>query len=223
MAPKKSIYLLTCALLAVLGYGLWGQGPASVVPTAMAVALPKSLSTADSNQQLEPVAIAQANAALQVAQQQLAVADKPMPEEKPPLPNPTWQFASAENTPKPSLPLAEQIKVYSVVKIDHRPAQFPLEGEKLSLPMFNGRTLTANVETVTTLHNGDRVWTGHLDGYGEDFPVVMTYGDKLTFATIHTPEGSYALEAKEGVGWLYKNPSVAELSEPGYVDALEPH
>lgn len=135
----------------------------------------------------------------------------------------TWEISSeSEALPKPSLSLSDQIKTYTLVKINQHPEKMPSVGERLSLPMVNGRTLAANVDSVTTLTNGDGVWTGHLDGYGEDFPVVMTYGDVLTFATIHTPEGSYSLEAKDGVGWLYKNPSIVELACPNYVDALVP-
>jgi hypothetical protein len=51
---------------------------------------------------------------------------------------------------------------------------------------------------------------------------VMTYGENLTFATINTPDGNYSLEAKDGVGWLYKNPSVLDLAGPDSRDFLVP-
>ena len=72
--------------------------------------------------------------------------------------------------------------------------------------------------------NGDYSWRGYLDGYGTDYPVVMTYGANSVFATVTTPKGSYTLVSVSGSGWIYKNPSEFELSQPGVEDHMEiPH
>lgn len=222
------IYLAGSAVLAALSIGWLGTlgpstGPAAAPSEASRV---HGLAEAAPSGQAPVVSVlARADAALAAAHRQLN-APLPSAPEAPigPDSSQTWQLPSPEEAQKlqPNLPLSEQIKTYSPVKINSNPSPFPEEGDKLNLPMFNGRTLIAQVESVKVLENGDRVWTGFLEGYGNDFPVVMTYGETLTFATIHTPEGSYALEAKEGVGWLYKNPSIVELSGPNYVDALIP-
>jgi hypothetical protein len=133
-----------------------------------------------------------------------------------------WQVAQADSTSVPSIPLDSAIKSYAVIKLDRRPTNFPSAGAKVTLPMFDGHAITANVESIKTMVNGDRVWTGHIDGMGDDFSVVMTYGEKLTFATINTPDGNYSLEAKDGLGWLYKNPSIVDLFGPDSVDSLVP-
>lgn len=132
-----------------------------------------------------------------------------------------WQLSTGDDIPQPAIPLHEKVKVYGVVRVNPHPEHLPNEGEQTVLPMLNGESIKANVESVQTTENGDYIWSGHLDGYHNDYPIVMTYGEKLTFATVTTPEGSYSMEAINGVGWLYKNPSVTELSKPGGDDSIE--
>jgi hypothetical protein len=137
-----------------------------------------------------------------------------------PSANPSWQMGGVKST-TPKIPLSEKIVDYAIVEIEQHPAQFPATGEQVNLPMLNGQQLVANVQSTTTNPNGDYTWSGHLQGYGTDYPVVMTYGEHSIFATITTPEGSYTMESLDGLGWLYKNPAEIELSNPGATDFLD--
>jgi hypothetical protein len=121
----------------------------------------------------------------------------------------------------PKIPLSEKISVYAIVELEQHPANFPAEGQQILLPMLNGEKVIANVQSVTTNPNGDYSWAGHLDGYGTDYPIVMTYGEHSIFATITTPDGSYSMESLNGLGWLYKNPAEVELSTSGAKDYVE--
>jgi hypothetical protein len=132
----------------------------------------------------------------------------------------SWQMADVK-AETPSIPLSEKISDYSIVELPQKAAALPALGEQISLPMLHGKTLIATVESVTNFPNGDYSWSGHLQGSGSDYPVVMTYGDHSIFATITTPEGSYTMESINGLGWLYKNPAEIELSHPGAKDFLE--
>lgn len=132
----------------------------------------------------------------------------------------SWQLGDVK-APTPKIPLSEKISNYAIVQLEQHPAQFPVMGEQIQLPMLNGQSVVANVESTTKNPNGDYTWSGHLQGYGSDYPVVMTYGEHSIFATITTPEGSYTMESVEGLGWLYKNPAEIELSNPGMKDFLE--
>lgn len=132
----------------------------------------------------------------------------------------SWQMASVK-AETPSIPLNEKISDYAIVELSQKPAAFPAVGEQISLPMLHGKVLVAKVESATKLLNGDYTWSGHVEGYGTDYPVVMTYGEHSVFATITTPEGSYTMESINGLGWLYKNPAEVELSHPGAKDFLE--
>lgn len=134
--------------------------------------------------------------------------------------NAVWQPA-ATDAGDPKIPLSDRISVYQRVQVNPRPADLPIAGEQVTLPMFNGKKWVAEVQTTTVSPNGDYTWRGHLVDHGDDYPVVMTYGEHSTFATITTPDGAYTLESVDGLGWLYKNPSFPELSAPGTNDFLE--
>jgi hypothetical protein len=137
----------------------------------------------------------------------------------PALPRPVWQI-SHDNLP--SLPLPEGIVDYEPVAVDMESPAFPQPGQQVSLGLPGNEVVNATVKTANENPNGDYSWRGYLDGYGTDYPVVMTYGANSVFATITTPKGSYTLESLNGSGWVYKNPAEFELSEPGKNDYLEP-
>lgn len=130
-----------------------------------------------------------------------------------------WAVAEA-NSARPSVELSERVSVYQVVKVE-RPTVMPVVGELVSFPMFSGNSVLVGVESIKHHPDGGVSWSGHLQGYGNDYPVVVTYGENSAFATITTPEGSYTMESTGGLGWLYKNPSEFELSTHGSTDVLE--
>lgn len=151
------------------------------------------------------------------------VAAAPLPAAVPELKS--WEMGNVK-AETPRIPLNEKIADYAIVQLEQNPAQFPAVGERILLPMLNGKSVVATVESSTKNPNGDYSWSGHLEGYGNDYPVVMTYGEHSIFATITTPEGSYTMESVNGLGWLYKNPAEIELSNPGakdFLDIAEPH
>lgn len=166
---------------------------------------------------------------LQSAEETIAAAEQlaaeAAPIERAPIPEKEakpWTLHAADSDLAPSLKLNPKVKVYSPVTLEPHPDRLPAEGEQIVLPMFDGKSVKVNVESTQSNSNGDYIWSGHLDGYNNDYPVVMTYGENTTFATITTPQGSYSLEAVKGVGWLYKNPAEAELSAQGKDDFLIP-
>lgn len=133
-----------------------------------------------------------------------------------------WTLHAVDSDLAPSIKLNPKVKVYSPVTLEPHPDRLPAAGDQIILPMFDGKSVKVNVESAESNSNGDYIWSGHLDGHNNDYPVVMTYGENTTFATITTPEGSYSLEAVKGTGWLYKNPAEAELSAQGKNDFLIP-
>lgn len=154
-----------------------------------------------------------------VSEVDLAKVDKPIA-----VVSDAWRMADA-SAATPTMPLPGGVSVYEPVSVDMENPTYPEAGQQTSVTLPGGEHLQVNVERSTTNPNGDYTWRGHLDGYGDDeYPVVMTYGGSSVFATVTTPNGSYTLESVNGSGWIYKNPSEFELSNPGANDYLEiPH
>lgn len=134
--------------------------------------------------------------------------------------NEAWKVDDVRS-PTPSIPLSDRVVDYEIVEIEQHPEHLPQIGEQITLPMLNGQHVVVDVQSISTSANGDQTWSGHLQGHGTDYPVIMTYGEHAIFAMITTPEGSYSMESVDGLGWLYKNPSELELSSTNADDFLE--
>jgi hypothetical protein len=132
-----------------------------------------------------------------------------------------WQTAGNKSG-TPTIPLSDKITAYQIIEVDTNPATYPLIGQQINLSLLNGNKVSAKVEAIQVHPNGDYSLRGHLTGYGNDYPITMTYGEQHVFATITTPEGSYSMESLNGLGWLYKNPAEPELTTPGNNDFVEP-
>jgi hypothetical protein len=174
--------------------------------------------------------LANANSELERAQRTLQSATAKEPEHESARANEStammpdaWRMADASSA-TPSMPLPDAVSIYEPVSVDMDSFVYPDVGQQTSVALPGGERLQVNVKASSANPNGDYTWRGHLDGYGDEYPVVMTYGSSSVFATVTTPNGSYTLESVNGSGWIYKNPSEFELTHPGKNDYLEiPH
>lgn len=132
-----------------------------------------------------------------------------------------WRFSDS-SMPVPALPLPPAVRQYQAVQIDMDSLSAPAIGDRLQLALLNGQQVEVQVEHTELNPNGDLSWRGRLQEQGQDYPVVMTYGENAVFATITTSKGSYSLESIQGSGWLYKNPAEFELSDTHATDHLIP-
>lgn len=94
-------------------------------------------------------------------------------------------------------------------------------GSLVPLELPGGERYLARVENLIAHEDGDRSWTGHLDGFGSLHPVIFTQGDVATFATIAAPGGLYALEAYGEDGVLFRDER-EELQDPSKACELYP-
>jgi hypothetical protein len=222
---NKRMYLIVAVVL-VIGVAYW------VVHEDFSPALEQQLSPImNGNPHTNFAANTSANVSDDTAHKQQALTtagDKTVPEfgavaaGKSIAPD-AWRVGDA-TVATPQIPLPAGVSVYEPVSLDMENPEYPEPGEQLTVVMPGGDRLGVNVETNITNPNGDYTWRGHLDGHGDEYPVVMTYGGNSVFATVTTPKGSYTLISVNGSGWIYKNPSEFELSHPGANDYLEiPH
>lgn len=215
LSDKQKIWAIGLLVLVACVIMLWVQVPQSQkgahLWTAESIPLPEEAKVLAPETAKAPVAVTQA---------------KNPVSEKAPVITPTrelqssWQMGDVKSD-TPTIRLSEKITEYAIVQLDQNTSQHPDVGQQIQLPMLNGASVVANVEAANLNPNGDYTWSGHLQGYGTDYPVVMTYGEHSIFATITTPQGSYTMESIDGLGWLYKNPAEIELSNPGTKDFIE--
>ncbi|MCX4029346.1 hypothetical protein H0A36_02800 [Endozoicomonas sp. SM1973] len=121
-----------------------------------------------------------------------------------------------------SISLDERITEKQSVQVDKEQLDNKQAGDKLSFDLPGGYQVAATISQVTHSQTGATVLSGHLDGHGDRYPVVVTSGTNSSFATITTPQGSYSLEAVGGKGIVYKNIPVEQLNGPGSVDNIKP-
>jgi len=124
-----------------------------------------------------------------------------------------WQLTSEEQT----LAISDVVTVKDAITIDVSVVRSTSVGDAFEMTLPGDLQYAAKVESKTA--NG---WKGHLEGFDDQYPVLFTATDSSVFATITTPEGSYTLESVNGAGWVYQNPTMAELSQDGFEDYLVP-
>lgn len=226
---SRRIYLFASALLViVLVYQITRGGSLlhsdSQLDEVLDGPLPQMLEPAGSQALVTANSeLAKARQALQQSVAETAPVTEPAKHDVAPPVSNAWRIADA-SAPSPSMPLPGGVVTYEPVAVDMENPVYPEAGQQTAVTLPGGEQLRVNVKSNTDNPNGDYSWRGHLDGYGDEYPVVMTYGGNSVFATVTTPNGSYSLESVNGSGWIYKNPSEFELSHPGANDFLEiPH
>lgn len=145
-----------------------------------------------------------AQQALQRSEQALQAADQALM--APEIPERGVVWSSPEDPLEaPALALNPQVSHAEVVRLSEPHLLEKMPGDRLTVPLPEGRSLAVTVEEATRLPNGDYSWRGYVDGEGDDFPVIFTLGKNSAFATITSWEGSYTMESVGGVGWLYRS------------------
>lgn len=129
----------------------------------------------------------------------------------------------ATDGPAPEFAGAQNGLVHDLqhVRIDREAIQSLEVGSLVALELPDGQHLLARVQDLVLHENGDRSWSGHLDGFGTRYPVVYTQGEIATFGTIATPTGLFALEALGEEAVLFRDEREG-LQEPGRECVLLP-
>ncbi len=123
----------------------------------------------------------------------------------PPKPTPTLRSWQLSDDPAPATPGTEHghVGLRRAVRVAEDSLGALRVGDRVTLDLPTGSSFVAEVGRVDVSAEGDRTWSGHLEGHGRRFPVTFTQGDVAAFATIASPEGLFSLEAFEGEGAIY--------------------
>lgn len=168
------------------------------VEPALPVPLQRPMSDADI------LRIADAEQAMRQADQALKAAHYAYSEPDLPERKQVWSAVS-DGSEVPPLELNPQITHAEVIRLPEADLLEKNPGDRLSIPLLEGRSLAVTVEEASRLPNGDYSWRGYVEGEEDDFPVIFTVGKNSAFATITSWEGSYTMESVGGVGYLYRN------------------
>ena len=104
------------------------------------------------------------------------------------------------------------------LKVDKQEFQRAGVGDTVILPIpQTSQSYEMSVDKVGRHQNGDRTLKGHLKDQPE-YTIVVTEGQKSTYATISTPEGSFMLEAHQDEGWLVAAIDLDSLVDPNLTD-----
>ncbi len=75
-------------------------------------------------------------------------------------------------------------------------------GERSLLSLPNGKQFSVQYDSALAGDGGNTTWVGHLNDYGTDFRVMLTYGPQGTMGTILTPDGEFKLQTVGASTWL---------------------
>lgn len=97
-------------------------------------------------------------------------------------------------------------------------------GETISLPNMGDGQFDAKVANKTTNNNGSVTIAANIIDTGNQYSVVLTEGKNMTFGTVSTPNGSFEIEVKDGIGYIYDTDDIDNAwIDYGKTDTLDPH
>ena len=131
-----------------------------------------------------------------------------------------WTLASSDHLDS-TVPTHPAIHDPYVITLDSSWSTQFQEFDEVTLHLPNEDAIVI-IENRSVSPNGDISWSGHLSGYEDQYPTVMTIGKTISFGTITTPSGEYTIEVKGTTGTVYKTPRVDELSSDDSPDFLIP-
>ncbi len=115
-----------------------------------------------------------------------------------------------------------RINIYEPVNLTAQsPANRVAAGDTVAFSLPEGLNVEVTVVSIKENSMGGYSWKGYLKGHNDDYPVIYTQGATSSFAAITTENGSYTMEAVNGLGWIYKNPSMIALRTRDFADQID--
>jgi len=121
------------------------------------------------------------------------------------------------------LPIKEGITPVASIKIPKNSIKNLNIGDTVSLPYMGNGQFDAKISDKQIHKNGSVTVTGNLVDSDKEYSVVLTEGKSMSFGTITTPNGSFEIETKNGVGYVYSTDDIdKKLIDYSKKDTLVP-
>ena len=115
----------------------------------------------------------------------------------------------------------EAIAPLQNIEMDNITSQLTV-GAQISLPEIEGNQYIATIDTTKKLENGDISANGHIEAYGDKYPVTLTQGRTSFFGSISTPNGIYQISVVNGKGTVHSVKDLDKKIDPNTPDVFEP-
>ena len=97
-------------------------------------------------------------------------------------------------------------------------------GDTVVLPNMGNGEFEAKISEKKTHKNGSVTVSGNLTGSGNQYAVVLTEGKNMSFGTVTTPNSSFEIETRNGVGYVYSTDDIDRAYiDHSKTDVIVPH
>lgn len=93
--------------------------------------------------------------------------------------------------------------------------------DKLTLPNIEGDDYTIIISAIIKNSDGSSSLTGVFKDEGISYTTTMTKSTHSSYVTLSTPQGTYEIETRDGVGYIYKTSDIRKhLQKPNVNDVI---
>lgn len=147
----------------------------------------------------------------------LASIDNDIAATKPPM---LWE-ALDDNEDLSQVKISDEIQGAQKIKMNTELLKNVVPGDQIQLPVLDGSEYTIDIEKVNDDKKNVNI-RGRVEAQGESYLATITQGEKRTFATISTPNGTYDLRLVNGKGWVYESDQLNAHIDTTKPDVLLP-
>ena len=135
----------------------------------------------------------------------------------------TWVQADIEDVEK-EFSAKEGVSPLNAIKLPKNSIKNLNVGDTVLLPNMGSGEFEAKITERKRHKNGSVTVTGNLIGSGNQYSVVLTEGQNMSFGTVNTPNGSFEIETRNGVGYVYSTDDIDRAYiDHSKSDVLVPH
>ena len=125
----------------------------------------------------------------------------------------TWVQSNMEDIEK-EFSSKEGVSPLIAIKLPKNTIKNLNVGDTVVLPNMGNGEFEAKITEKKIHKNGSVTVLGNLIDSGNQYAVVLTEGKNMSFGTVNTPNGSFEIETRNGVGYVYSTDDI----DRAYID-----